>query len=129
MKINILINGGLYSSQSAYSAWQFAHAAISAGHEITQVFFHQDAAGHGNRLATVMSDEFDAVEMWSRLSVKHAVPLVLCVSAAERRGVMSQEQAAEWGREGDNLHSSFAVQGLGALLEATLAADRMVTFA
>jgi len=128
MKLNILINGALYSSQASYSALQFCNAAIDGGHQISQVFFHQDAAAHGNNLSAVMSDEPDVVGNWARFSAAHSVPLVVCVTAAERRGVLSAAQAEEFDKPVANLHPSFSVAGLGALHEASLASDRMVVF-
>lgn len=129
MKINILINGALYSSQASYSALRYCRAAVAAGHSISQVFFHRDAAAHGNSLSSVMSDEPDMVDLWAQFSDQYDVPLVVCVAAAESRGVLGAQQAAELSRPVANLHPAFKVAGLGALHEASLAADRMVTFA
>ena len=128
MKLNILINGALYSSQASYSALQFCNAEIKGHHQISQVFFQQDAAAHGNTLTAVMSDEPDVVGKWARFSEVHSVPLIICVSAAERRGVLSAAQAEEFAKPAANLHSAFSVAGLGALHEASLASDRTVSF-
>ena len=127
MKINLLVVGGLYAQQSGYSAWQFCKAALEAGHEITQVFFYQDGVTQGSALATPLGDEFDAPSAWGELA-QSGVELVVCVSAAERRGIIDQEQAKELGVEQYNLHSSFTVAGLGVFHQASLDAERTVTF-
>lgn len=141
MRFNVLVTGALYSSQSSYSALLFCRAAFAAGHSISQVFFYQDGVGSANRFSTPLDDEFEPVEAWSQLAKDQEIELVVCVSAAERRGVMSDAQAIEFAigedslktandtfKQFGNLHSSFSIAGLGALHEASLESDRTVTF-
>lgn len=128
MRFNVLVTGALYSSQSGYSALQFCRAVIAAGHSISQVFFYQDGVQQANSLSMPLDDEFEPVSAWASFSKEHGVDLVVCVSAAERRGVMSDEQAKEFAKGYGNLHRAFSIAGLGALHEASLASDRMVTF-
>jgi tRNA 2-thiouridine synthesizing protein D len=128
MRFNILVTGALYSSQSGFSALQFCRAAIKEGHTINQVFFYQDGVGQANCLSAPLDDEFEVVEAWASFSLEKNVKLVVCVSAAERRGVMSEEQAIEFAKGSGNLHSAFTIAGLGALHEASLESDRTVTF-
>ena len=128
MNFNILVSGGLYNSQSAYSALQFCRAAVAAGHTLSQVFFYQDGVSNGNRLSVPLSDEFDAVREWVDFSTEYSVPLVVCISAAERRGILSAEQAAEFDKVAANLHPAFSVAGLGKLHQASLDAGRTVSF-
>ncbi len=128
MNINVLVTGGLYSTQCAYSAWRFCRAAIEAGHKISQVFFYQDGVSQSTNLSVPLADEFDAVNQWAEFSAQHGCELVVCVSAGERRGVIGAEQAGEFGLPGSNMHAAFRVEGLGVLQAASLEADRMVTF-
>ena len=128
MKFNILLTGGVYSKQSAYSALQFCEDAIAAGHTISHVFFYRDAVTQASNLSVPLDDEFNAVDQWQLFQQKHKTPLVVCVSAAERRGVLSAEQAQEFAKPSSNLATGFTIEGLGALHDASLAADRTVTF-
>lgn len=128
MKINLLITGGLYDSQAAYSAWQFCQAALDQGHTVKQAFFYQAAAAIGTCLAEPLADEFDASSSWAELSQEYEIPLVVCVSAAERRGILSEEQQSELDKLTHNLHTSFIVEGLGSFYSACLDADRLVHF-
>lgn len=128
MRINLLISGGLYNTQAAYSAYQFAQSAVAAGHAISQVFFYQDAAAHGTALSLPLSDEFNAVDAWSGIAKQYSIPLVVCISAAERRGIVGKEQAQEAGLKMNNLHPAFTIEGLGSLHQASIEADRTVTF-
>ena len=128
MKFNVLVTGGVYSSQSGYSALQFCKAAHAAGHTILQVFFYRDAVSQASRLTVPLGDEFNAADQWQAFCQATNTPLVVCVSAAERRGVLNAEQASEFAKDSDNLASCFDVQGLGALHDASLDSDRTVTF-
>ena len=128
MKINILVTGGLYDSQSGYSAQQFCKAAISTGHSIEQVFFYQAAVTQGSKLSEPLADEFNDNESWVEFSQNNNIELVVCVSAAERRGIISEAQHIELAKESNNLHAAFMIAGLGALHEASLNSDRTVTF-
>lgn len=128
MQFNILVTGALYSSSSGHSALQFCLSAIDAGHSISQVFFYQDGVQQANRLSMPLDDEFEPVNAWAEFSQEHSVELVVCVSAAERRGVMSDEQAREFVKGSGNIHVAFSVAGLGALHDASLSSDRTVTF-
>lgn len=128
MQINILISGGLYSSQSAYSALQFSRAAVADGHAISQVFFYQDGVSNANQLSTPLADEFDAVNEWVEFAASHAIKLVACVSAAERRGILNLDQAKEFAEPSANMHPQIQVAGLGALHQAALDSERMVSF-
>ncbi len=128
MDINLIVNGAAYSRQSAYTALKFAEQACDQGHSISQVFFYRDGVSQGNFLAMTLADEFNAVEAWVAFARDHDVKLVVCVSAAERRGIINQQQQAEFGKPSANLHPAFAVEGLGAMHDASLSANRTVTF-
>jgi len=128
MNLNILVTGSVYSSQSAYSALKFCHAAIAQGHHIAQVFFYRDAVSQASRLIVPLDDEFNCIDEWATFAKDNDVPLVACVSAAERRGILNAEQADEFAKDADNLHPVFQIEGLGVLHDASLSSDRTVTF-
>jgi len=128
MKINVLITGAAYSTQSAYSALQFCYSAVAQGHSISQVFFYQDAVTQASRLIVPLGDEFNCIDEWARFAEQHDTQLVVCVSAAERRGILNRDQADEFSKDANNAHPIFQVEGLGSLHDASLSSDRMVTF-
>ena len=128
MKINILVTGGLFDSQAGLAALQFCRAVEQAGHSITQVFFYQAGVSQATLLAEPLADEFDAPSEWANFKEQFAIDLVVCVSAAERRGIIGQQQMQDLAKPASNLHPAFSVAGLGALHDASLAADRTVTF-
>lgn len=128
MKFNLLVTGALYSTQSSYSALSFCRAAVEQGHTISQVFFYADGVTQASSLVNPLSDEFDAVTAWNKFAKQTQVDLVVCISAAERRGVMDDEQAMAEDKKEGNLNSRFRVAGLGELHAASLESDRTVSF-
>ena len=128
MKFGILVNEGPYQHQAADSAYQFARAALAAGHEIFRVFFYHDGVHNGTRLAVPPQDDRNIVERWSQLAAEHQLDLVLCVAAAQRRGVLDADEAKRNGKDADNIAPGFRISGLGQLIEASIQADRLITF-
>lgn len=128
MKFAIQVNEGPYQRQACDSAYHFACAAIAKGHELTRVFFYHDAVNVATRLATPPADDRNLTALWSAFAERHAVDLVVCVAAAQRRGIVDAEERVRHGKDADNLASGFRIAGLGQLIEAALYADRLVVF-
>ena len=124
----LVVNGPVYGSQSARSAYQFANALIAKGHSLVSVFFYQDGVTNGSALTVPANDEFDLVTAWQTLAAEHNVRLETCVAAALRRGVVSQDEASQHGLAQSNLAEGFHQAGLGSLAEAMLVQDRVVQF-
>lgn len=124
----ILINEGPYQRQAADSAWHFTRAALQAGHRVARVFFYHDGVNNGTRLTTPPQDERNVVARWSALAAEHDLDLVLCVAAAQRRGIVDAAEARRHGKDADNIAPGFRISGLGQLIEAAIESDRLVTF-
>lgn len=124
----LVVNGPVYGSQSARSAYQFAKALIEQGHTLVSVFFYQDGVTNGSTLSVPANDEFDLSKAWQTLAQEHDVRLETCVAAALRRGVISEEEANLHGLLQNNLAEGFVQAGLGSLAEAMLTQDRVVQF-
>ncbi len=128
MKFGIVVNEGPYQHQSSDSAYQFAKAALAAGHEVFRVFFYHDGVNNGTRLTVPPQDDRNVVERWSELAQEHELDLVLCVAAAQRRGLLDADEAKRNGKDADNIAPGFRISGLGQLIEAAIQSDRLVTF-
>jgi len=128
MQINILITGDQLDSASGRSALNFCRASVARGHTISQVFFYQAGVAQASRLALPLADELNLHQEWHDFSRNSGTPLVVCVSAAERRGVINAQQAQDNKLGQHNLGERFAVEGLGSFHAACLEADRTVTF-
>lgn len=110
----LVVNGPVYGSQSARSAYQFAQAVIEQGHTLVSVFFYQDGVTNGTALNVPANDEFDLTKAWQSLAQQHNVRLETCVAAALRRGIISEDEANQHGLEQNNLATGFEQAGLGA---------------
>ena len=128
MKFGILVNEGPYTHEAADSAYQFAKAVIDKGHELTRVFFYHDGVNNGTRFTTPPQDDRNLVNLWSELAKEHNVDLVVCVAAAQRRGIVDADEAKRHGKDGNNIADGFRISGLGQLIEASIQSDRLVVF-
>ncbi len=128
MKLAVLINEGPYTHQASDSAFQFVKAALAKGHEIFRVFFYHDGVNNGTRLTTPPQDDRNVVNRWSKLAEEHKLDLVICVAAAQRRGIVDEGEAKRNGKDATNLAPGFRISGLGQLIEAGIQADRTVVF-
>jgi tRNA 2-thiouridine synthesizing protein D len=124
----LLVTGPAYGTQQASSAFQFANALLALEHTIDSVFFYRDGVLNANALSSPASDEFDMVRAWQQLAKSQQFSLNVCVAAALRRGIVSQQEADELKLMAANLQSGFVLSGLGALAQASLSCDRVVQF-
>jgi tRNA 2-thiouridine synthesizing protein D len=128
MKFTIQVNEGPYTHQASDSAYQFTKAALEKGHEIFRVFFYHDGVNNATRLTTPPQDDRNVVNRWSELAEKHNVDLVVCVAAAQRRGIADADEAKRNGKNADNIAPGFRISGLGQLIEGGIQSDRLVVF-
>ena len=128
MKFGIVVNEGPYTHQAADSAYHFAKAAIEKGHEVFRIFFYHDGVNNGTKLATPPQDDRNIVNRWSELATAHNIDMVLCVAAAQRRGIVDEGEAKRNGKDAVNIAPGFRISGLGQLIEAGIQCDRLVTF-
>ena len=117
MKFGIMVNEGPFTHEAADSAYQFVKAALAKGHQVLRVFFYYDGVNNANRLSEPQADDRNLVKLWGDLAKEHDIDLVVCVAAALRRGMKD-----------DILAPGFRISGLGQLIEAGIAADRLVVF-
>ncbi len=111
------------------NAYRFIQAALLAEHQVLRVFFYKEGAYHAFRYASPPDDELHISRQWSQLAEQAGLDLVVCISAAQRRGLLCLDEAARQGKQDDDLAPGFRIAGLGQWLEATLLADRCIVFA
>jgi len=128
MKFTILINEGPYQHQASDSAYQFAKAAIAKGHEIFRVFFYNDAVNNATRLAIPPQDDRNITVQWAELAEQNKIDMVVCIAAAQRRGMLDDDEKDRQGKDASNIHPAFRISGLGQLVEGGIQSDRLITF-
>jgi len=128
MKFSLAVYSAPHASQSSASALRFAKALLAQGHEIYRVFFYCDGVQNGNSIAAPPQDESDLTGEWQTLQREHNLDLVVCIAAAQRRGVLSQREANRLEKPSANLAEGFELAGLGQLTDAVVNSERLVTF-
>ena len=110
------------NSNLTTSAINLIRAAVKSGVDIVGVFFYQDGVLNAAKNLSIPSDEYQTLAQWQALNGKYAIPLYLCITAAEKRGLsdgLEQEGVS-------NIDPTFTVSGLGELVELTSRAARVV---
>lgn len=128
MKISVQINEGPYQHQSSDSAYHFVKACLDKGQEIFRVFFYHDGVNNGTRLTTPPQDDRHIQQRWTNLAKEHDLDLVVCVAAAQRRGIVDEGEAERNSKDATNIAEGFRISGLGQLIEAGIQSDRLVVF-
>ena len=118
LKLAVVITTPPYSNKTA-TALDYVETALKAGIELVGVFFYQDGVINADQNVAITSDEFQAINQWQKLHQEFALPLHLCNTAAEKRGLRDDISPS-------NINSIFTVSGLGELVELCHLADRVV---
>lgn len=117
-----------HTSHAGLAGYRFAKAALENNHRILRVFFYREGIYHALRYALPPDDEVNMATLWSALARDYQLDLVVCISAAQRRGLLCADEARRQGFSEDGLADGFRIAGLGQWLEATLSADRCIVF-
>lgn len=104
------------------TAISYVETALNSGCNVVGVFFYQDASMHANKDISIASDEYQAISHWQRLHKRFNLPLHICITAAEKRGIACDSL------NNDLINGAFTVSGLGELVELTTKATRLVQF-
>lgn len=110
------------NSNLTTTAINLVKAALNSGVSIIGVFFYQDGVLNAAKYLSIPSDEFQTLAQWQQLNSEYNVPLYLCITAAEKRGLSDELN----NHESSNIDSAFTVSGLGELVELTSKAERVV---
>lgn len=110
------------NSNLTTTAINLVQAAIENGVSIIGVFFYQDGVLNAAKHLSIPGDEYQTLQQWQQINSKYSVPLYLCITAAEKRGL--SDELGNSGRS--NIDKAFTVSGLGELVELTSKAERVV---
>lgn len=124
----LLVTSAPFSQQNAYSAYRFALAAVQANHKVNGIFFYQSGTLSGSSLQITPSDEFDLYNAWQNLAEQYQVPLMVCVSAANKRGITTAQDASDTDNPHFSLTAPFESVGLGELANLMNSSDRLIQF-
>jgi len=92
------------------------------------VFFYHDGVNVSSRLSVPPQDERHIQKNWTALAKEYDIDLVVCIAAAQRRGLLDENEAKRQGKDASNIAEGFRISGLGQLIEMGIQTDRLVTF-
>ncbi|HFD11276.1 MAG TPA: sulfurtransferase complex subunit TusD [Crenotrichaceae bacterium] len=116
----IQVNSAPYQCQSAYTALQFSRAVLD-NHQIKRIFFYHEGIYNAFVSSQAPADQIDMIAEWSALATDYHVDLLVCISAAQLRGLTQNHHSAL-------LATGFRIGGLGEMVEAMIEADRLMVF-
>jgi tRNA 2-thiouridine synthesizing protein D len=125
---SLVITKPSFDQQDAYSAYRFVMSAIKLKHVINGIFFYQGGVHNSNSFQSGHSDELDLHQAWVGLSTTYNIPLLVCVTAANRRGIVNQQDAEDLDLAHFNLVPPFTEVGLGDLVGLLNVSDRVIQF-
>ena len=128
MKFGVMVTEGPYQHQASDTAYHFTKAALAKGHEVHRVFFYHDGVNNGTRLTTPPQDDRHLQKLWTALAAEHDLDMVVCVAAAQRRGIVDAGEMKRHGKDASNIAPGFRISGLGQLIETAIEADRLLVF-
>lgn len=118
--IAVLITSSPLSNLTATSIVLIKQLIGRSDIELLGVFFYQDGALNASASVSIPADEFQSIKQWQRLNTEYQLPLHLCVTAAEKRGLSD-----DW-QESNNILPEFTISGLGEFVTLYSAADKVI---
>lgn len=115
----LYVQSSTYASPVLASVLRFAQAAIIQNHRLEQIFFYQDAVHAISAGIDLPADEPDIAAELITFCHQHHIPLLYCVTAAEKRGLANQHSPARTG---------FIAAGLAEFAMRLDAVDQVVQF-
>jgi len=100
---SILITSSPFEGDTALRALAFIQGVIDNGDVVNNVFFYSEGVHHCNSLMLKTGDELFAYDGWKALAADHNVNLMVCITAAVKRGIVSEMEAKENGMAHANL--------------------------
>lgn len=128
MIYSLLVLSSPVSGLTSRRAAEFTRCVIARGHSVHRVFFLDEGTLASSANCVLPQDENDPQHAWLELARTHAVELAVCISSSLRYGMLDQEEAERYGRTGASMRPDFSVSGLGDLVDACAASDRVITF-
>lgn len=120
-KLAVVITTPPYSNLTI-TALNYIEAALLSNINLVGVFFYQDGVLNANSKIHIASDEFQTIKRWQSLHEQYHLPLHLCITAAEKRGMSDEDNASTL------IHHAFTISGLGELVALSTSADTLVQF-
>lgn len=90
------------------------------------VFFYGEGIHNANAFIQPPGDELNIVAAWQQLAEQQEVQLLVCATAAVKRGVITEEEAPA--ADAFNLKAPFIAGGLAEFSQLTQSSDHLIQF-
>lgn len=126
---SLLVTKPPYDSEHALKAVRFCENLLRSGHLVDHVFFYQGGVHNANCLITPPSDEVNLYRSWTQLLCLHpTLKLLVCVTAATKRGLVDSTYATEIGLPQFTIQAPFEQAGLGDFFTRVHECEQLVQF-
>lgn len=102
------------------TAQDLVEAIALSEHNLKGVFFYQAGVLNASKSIVIPADETQTTKRWKTLSKQYDIPLHLCSTAAEKHGLIDQDDELAL------IEPSFMLSGLGELVVLTEQADKVI---
>lgn len=126
IRTSILITSSYTHADAIRRAMLDIEAIYADGGIVDNVFFY--AAGVDQTNQWLEPDALAIARAWAQLSQSYQFPLLVCVTAAERRGIYDTEIANQKQLPVSNMSSLFSAVGMGEFFARLHDADRLVQY-
>ena len=123
--ILVLITSSPFTSANCHSALSFCEAACQSDCKVS-VFFYGEGIHNANAFMSPVSDDKNLMHEWRSLSEKFPLQLIVCNTAANKRGVINEEEAKQ--NNGFNLTAPFIPGGLAEFASLSQSCDKLIQF-
>lgn len=113
----LIVHSDVFASQPSRSAYKFAQSLLNQSHELLGIFFYQQAVLHAHDQLELPEDELNTQPLFQQLQESYSIRLMVCSTAAEKRGITST-----------NLAQGFQLAGLAEFASLISDADRLIQF-
>ncbi|WP_338292637.1 sulfurtransferase complex subunit TusD [Planctobacterium marinum] len=120
----LLVTSSPTASANCWSALAFANAAAKEHNVI--VFFYGEGIHNANSFMQPPGDELNHYKAWQQLADSHRVKLLVCATAAIKRGVITLDDAEI--AHAFNLKAPFEAGGLAEFSQLTQTSDHLIQF-
>lgn len=127
-KYSIVITSTPDSGDALARVLRFIDGVYDNGDEVSNVFFFHQGVHHANRYFVPMGNSINALASWTSVKTKYAIPLIVCTTAANKRGILDDEEAKSLGETQSHIAPPFNQSGLGEFFTLLHDCDRVVQF-
>ncbi|MCW8108088.1 sulfurtransferase complex subunit TusD [Alteromonas ponticola] len=129
LSYSMLITSAPYDGERISSAQLFAQAlAENPDTCLRNIFFYQQGVFNANFLSTPTAGQVNLYKGWCKLAAQNNIKLQVCVTAAAKRGIISQQEQVENDLAAFTLQAPFEQTGLADFFTQLHKADRLVQF-